>query len=120
HAAHAILPPDDQLYSYVKDGFKNAYPYSTDRALATLQGGGWRRGSDGMLVNSPGEHLKITIQIGGGNQKQATTINDMWHNVGVDSELFATPPARISDREYAQSFAGAEIVGRGSHDAVLT
>lgn len=60
------------------------------------------------------------IQSGLSTQKQAATVNDMWHTIGVDSELFATSPARVADREYAQSFAGGEIVGRGSHDSVLT
>ncbi len=120
HAAHAILPPDDQLYPYVQDGFKNAYPYSPDRALATLLEGGWRRGPDGLLVNSAGEHLKIVIQSGLGIQKQAVTVNDMWHTIGVDSQISTNSPARVSDREFAQTFPGGEIVGRGSHDSVLT
>lgn len=120
HAGDAILPPDDPLYSYVKDGFKNAYPYDRARALRTLEGDGWRRGADGILTNAAGEHIKVQIKIGASSQRQGALINDMWHQIGVDSDIYVTPPARVADREFSQAFPGGEIVGRGSHDAVLT
>src|SRR5436190_23083211 len=47
-------------------------------------------------------------------------INDMWHQMGVDSDIYVNPPARVADREFAQSFPGGEIVGRGSQDSILT
>jgi peptide/nickel transport system substrate-binding protein len=119
-AADALLPPDDTLYSYVRDGYKNAYPYDQGRAVATFEQAGWRRGGDGLLANAAGEHVKMTTRISLGSQRQGTTVSDMWRQVGVDSEIVAVPAARTTDREFLQSFPGGEIVGRGSRDSVLT
>jgi peptide/nickel transport system substrate-binding protein len=119
-AANALLPPDNALYPYVKDGYKERFPHDLNRSLAAFEQAGWRRGTDGLLSNAAGERVKVVIRVGQGSENRGTMINDMWHRVGVDSEMVVSHPARTADREYLQSFPGGEIVGRGSQDAILT
>jgi len=119
-AANALLPPDDALYPYVKDGWKNRYPFDASRATATFEAAGWRRGPDGMLINAAGEKLTVVSRTTATNQVRATLIQDMWKRVGVDAEISIVPAARIADREYFTKFPGVEITARGAQDAILT
>lgn len=119
-AAHAMLPPDNPLYPYVKDGWKQRYPYDTNRAAAAFEQAGWRRGGDGTLVNAAGERLTIQVRATQDGENRAPIIADMWKRVGVDPVVLIVPTARVRDREYRQAFPGGEITARGSQDAILT
>lgn len=115
----AMLPSDNPLYSYVKDGWKQRYPYDLNRAAAALGQAGWQRGTDGMLVNSGGERLRLEIR-STEDVREPSVVADMWKRAGVDAETAVVPGARVRDREYRQQFPGGEITSRGSHDSILT
>lgn len=119
-AAHAILPPDNPLYSSVKDGWKQRYPYDPTRAASIFEQAGWRRGTDGVLANAAGERLRVDTRTTAGLEERAVIIADMWKRVGVDAEIFIIAAARVRDRELRQAFPGGEITARGSQDAILT
>jgi peptide/nickel transport system substrate-binding protein len=119
-AAHALLPPDNPLYSHVKDGFKLRYPFDMNRSIATFEQAGWRRGPNGVLTNAAGETLKIETRNTAGGEERAAVVADMWKKVGVDPEIFIVPAARVRDTEFRQQFPGGEVTARGSQDSILT
>jgi peptide/nickel transport system substrate-binding protein len=119
-AANAMLPPDNPLYSYVKDAWKQRYPYDQNRATAALEQAGWRRGTDGMLANAAGQPLHVEIRATADNEKRAPIVADMWKRVGVDPSVAIVSAARARDAEYRQQFPGGEVTARGSQDAILT
>src|SRR5579871_6411415 len=83
-AANALLPPDNHLYAYVKDGFLQAYPYDPNRAAATFTQAGWQRSASGTLANASGSplHLETRNTAGGASAAQgASIIADMWKQV---------------------------------------
>ena len=74
--AYALLPPDNPLYSYVRDGWKQRYPYDVTRAAAIFEEAGWRRGADGLLANgAAGQHLRLeTRNTAGMDQRSAVMV----------------------------------------------
>ncbi len=119
-AAHALLPPDNPLFNYVRNGYKERWPYDPTRAAAMFEAAGWRKNADGMLVNAAGEHLKFELRTTGDQTKKQAIVADMWKRAGVDPDLLVVPTARVRDVEYRQQFPGAEITARGSQDSILT
>jgi peptide/nickel transport system substrate-binding protein len=119
-AANAMLPSDDPLYPYVKDAWKQRYPFDTSRSGAVFESAGWRPGSDGLLTTASGERLHLETRATTDSGDRAQIIADMWKRAGVDTEIVVVPAVRVRDREYRQLFPGGEITARGSHDAILT
>jgi peptide/nickel transport system substrate-binding protein len=119
-AGNALLPPDNPLYSYVKDGWKERYPYDPNRAAAMFEAAGWRKGGDGVLINAGGEHLKFELRTTQDQQRKMAIVGDMWKQAGADLDMLVVPTARVRDTEYRQAFPGGEITARGSQDSILT
>jgi peptide/nickel transport system substrate-binding protein len=119
-AAHAMLPPDNPLYSHVKDAWKQRYPHDPTRAAAAFEDAGWRRGADGMLANSAGQRMRLETRNTAGNDERSALVADMWRRAGVESEIFIVPAARVRDTQFRQQFPGIEITARGSQDSILT
>jgi peptide/nickel transport system substrate-binding protein len=118
--AYALLPPDNPLYSYVRDGWKQRYPYDVNRAAAIFEDAGWRRGADGLLANAAGQHLRLETRNTAGMDQRSAVIADMWRRAGVEAEIFIVPATRVRDTEFRQQFPGIEITARGSQDSILT
>ncbi len=119
-AAYALLSPDNALHSFVKDGWKQRYPYDPNRAVATFEAAGWRRGGDGVLANSAGGRVHLPTWTTQGQERKLSVISDMWRHVGAETEELVIPAARVREREYRQSFPAAEITARGNEDVLLT
>ncbi len=119
-AAHSMLSPDHPLYAFMKDAWKQRYPYDPNRAVATFEEAGWRRGADGTLTNQAGARLHIDNRVTTGNERKLAVIADMWRKVGVETEEIVIPAARTRDREYRQAFPAAEITARGNEDTLFT
>ncbi len=119
-AADALLPPDNPLFSVVRNGWKDRYPFDLNRSAAAFEAAGWRKGVDGTLVNSGGDHLKLELRTTADQTRKQAIVGDMWKRAGADLDLVVVPTARIRDVEYRQQFPGGEITARGSQDSILT
>jgi peptide/nickel transport system substrate-binding protein len=119
-AADSVLSPDNALYSFVKDGWKNRYPYDPNRTAATLEAAGWRRGPDGVFAHPTNGRLSVDLRTTQGNERDVAVIADMWRKLGVEVEEFVIPTARVRDREYRQTFPFAELTARGNEEVTLT
>jgi peptide/nickel transport system substrate-binding protein len=117
---HSLLASDHPLHSFVKDGWKQRYPYDPARASALLEEAGWRRGADGVLVNTAGERFRAPAWTTMGNERNLTVVADMWRRLGADVEEFIIPAARVRDREFRQAFPWVEVTARGNDDTLLT
>jgi peptide/nickel transport system substrate-binding protein len=119
-AAHALLSPDHALHPSVKDGWKQRYPYDPNRATATFEQAGWRRGADGLLANAAGGRVHLDTRTTAGQERKLSVIGDMWRKVGAEVEEIVIPAARVRDREYRQMFPAAEITARGNEETVFS
>jgi len=120
-AAHALLPPDDRLHPYVKDGWKVRYPYEPSRAVAALEQAAWRKGPDGMVIGAGGANLRVQMRATSADSvRRSAMVQDMWKQVGVEGEIFVLPVALRTNPEVFTRFPGVEITARGSFDAILT
>ncbi|HZT08843.1 MAG TPA: ABC transporter substrate-binding protein [Chloroflexota bacterium] len=119
-AAYAILPPDNPLFSYVKDGWKTRYPYDAARSAATFESAGWHKGGDGVLTNAVGDRMHFELRTTADSERKLAILGDMWKQAGADPEQLVIPAARARDTEYRQQFPGGEITARGSQDSILT
>jgi len=119
-AAYVLLSPGNPLYSYVKDTWKQRYPYDPARASATLEAAGWRKGADGVLANSAGEKLSFPSWTTQGQERKVAIVADMWRQLGADIQEYVIPAARVRDPEFRQSYPAVEITARGNEDVLLT
>jgi peptide/nickel transport system substrate-binding protein len=119
-AAYSMLSPDHPLYAFVRDAWKQHYPYDVNRSISTFEEAGWRRGADGTLANQAGARLHIDNRTTVGNERKLAVIADMWRRVGVEAEELVIPTARSRDREYRQAFPAAEVTARGNEDTVFS
>jgi peptide/nickel transport system substrate-binding protein len=119
-AADALLSPDHPLHSFVKDGWKQRYPYDPQRAAAMLNADGWRPGPDGVLTHPTLGRLRIDNRTTQGNERKMSIVSDSWRKVGADVTELVMTGAAVRDREYRQAYPGVEVTARGNEDIVLT
>jgi len=116
--AKSIVTPSHPLYPYTKDVFANSAGDSR-RAAQEFAAAGLTPGPDGVLANAEGQRFPMEIFGGPPRQKLMTAAADMWKRAGVNSSILVQPPAREGDREYGQSYSGAEMTGSGDSDRTL-
>lgn len=90
------------------------YPYDPRRATDELVAAGWRRGSDGRLLNPAGEHVQIEIRGGPAEAKAITLIAANWRQLGIEPSEVIPPPALLRDSEYKGQFPGLEASARST------
>jgi peptide/nickel transport system substrate-binding protein len=111
--ADSWIGPDDPRRSQFKDAIPE---WTRDMSLAqrTLEDAGWRKGSDGILVNgSTGERLETEIRVtnGQGHVKAMAVMAEGWQQVGADVSQVAIPAALVSNQEYRSTFPFASLSG---------
>jgi peptide/nickel transport system substrate-binding protein len=116
--ANSLLPPGDQLYDAVKDGFAR-YTYDTARARSMLGQAGWSPGGDGVLVGPDGRRFVAALWTTQGAEREIAVIADFWKQVGVQADQYVVPGARVRDRQYRSEYPGFETSAAGSGDAIL-
>lgn len=115
--ARSLLPATDPLFSYVRDSYATLAG-DPSRAVRAFAEAGWNRGADGFLVNVEGRRLPAEIL--SEREDVISAASSMWRQVGVESTIRVTPPARSQDREYVQAFPAVDLTGVGDGDKVLS
>jgi peptide/nickel transport system substrate-binding protein len=111
--ADSWIAPEDPRRAQFKDSIPE---WSQDFNLANriLEEAGWRKGSDGVLVNSgTGERMDTEIRVtnGQGHVKAMAVLAEGWRKVGANVSEVAIPAARVSDQEYRSTFPFAGLSG---------
>jgi peptide/nickel transport system substrate-binding protein len=85
------------------------YPYDPERAQQLLTDAGWRRGSDGVLVNSQGERFVIDGRVAGAGELlrvQQVTV-DYWRRAGIQTDINNISPELDVSPAYRNQWTGA-------------
>jgi peptide/nickel transport system substrate-binding protein len=88
------------------------YPYDPRRSAQLLEGLGYSRGADGMLVDRNGTKLSVELRTTADNAarvKSMQVIADDWQKAGVAVEQTIVPPQLQGDRAYRQERPGFEL-----------
>jgi peptide/nickel transport system substrate-binding protein len=118
--AWSLLPPGDQHYEAVKDGFR-PFAYDPDRSKALLREVGWTAGSDGVLRHSSdGRRLKNAIYTTiGARHWEMSVYGDYWRRIGVEVEEYTIPSSQVRNLEFRAHFPNWEASSAGQGDAIL-
>lgn len=83
--AHTLLHPSEPGYQAAELA-STKYRFDPPKAVALMDAAGWRRGSDGVLVNEAGERYEVTYRVPLNDTEQIkmqAVIGDYWAAVGV-------------------------------------
>lgn len=113
--ADSYIPPDDprrQIPEFRASIIQ--YPLDRDRALRELEGLGWRRGGDGVLVNQNGERFEFELRGLGGEPVDtfAPVVLDSLRRIGVVANL-NLQAAQGRDRSFTALSSGMEFGSNG-------
>lgn len=91
------------------------YPFDLRRAEALLAEAGFRRGSDGIQVNSAGERLSMEVWADAGPQyeREQAILAATWLEIGIETRASYVPPARLRDGRYRSSFSSLHTTSAG-------
>ena len=108
--ADSWLPPNSALRPSVGSMIPQ-FPYDPARAQQLLEGAGWVRGADGVLVNmGTSERFETDLWTNTADgQKQMNVVANHWKQIGAQVSEMVIPPARTSDREYGATYPGALV-----------
>lgn len=107
-ASHGYLPPSDPRFEWIKDATV-VYDHDPRRALEVLAGVGWRRASDGRLVNSAGERVHIPIWTSPGSEQPVAVTADNWRQLGASVEEHVLPPGEARDTRVVCCFPAVQF-----------
>jgi peptide/nickel transport system substrate-binding protein len=106
--AHIWVSPRRPQYSRVEAAITK-YDYQPERATQLLEEAGWRRGSDGVLVNGRGERFVIDGRVAGAGELlrvQQVTV-DYWKRVGIQTDINNVSPELDVSPAYRNQWTGA-------------
>src|SRR5439155_22738303 len=101
-----------------KDGFAR-YAHEPARSKSMLAQLGWNPGADQVLMGSTGERFSIPLWTTEGGDREIALIADYFKQVGVASDQYVVPGARVRDREYRATYPGMETSAAGYGDSIL-
>jgi peptide/nickel transport system substrate-binding protein len=94
------------------------YRYDLRRAAQELAAVGWRV-SDGALLTSVGERVKLELRGSAVDAKEMAFIANGWRQLGIEVAEVTIPSALSNDREYSATFPGLRTFSRGSGDEIF-
>ncbi|MBM2812334.1 MAG: hypothetical protein HW416_3093 [Chloroflexi bacterium] len=95
------------------------YPYDAERALQQLAEAGWRRASDGRLLNAIGEQVRIELRGDGPNAPERAAIGSNWRQLGLDVAEVQVSALLQRDSEYTAHFPAFLARARGTGDTIF-
>ncbi len=101
----ANMSPLEPEYPFIEKSIVK-YAFDPRQAGQMIEALGYRKGSDGMFVDSAGKPLSIQIMAttDDANAKPQAAILDMWKRIGVTPDLEAVSQQRQRDLEYRATF----------------
>jgi len=119
--AHSYLNPSEPDYRDIESQVVK-YEYDPRRSLTLLEGLGYRRGADGMLVDATNRNLSVEVRGNAGDElrrKVVFAMTDELARIGVAAEPSITPTQRTSDLEYVANYPGFQITQRPNQLSAL-
>jgi peptide/nickel transport system substrate-binding protein len=114
--AHAFVSSDTREYRDIERAIVK-YEFNPRRSAQALEELGYRRGSDGILLDAANQRLAVSIYSTVQNAihpKATPAVADSWQQVGVAVEQVMVPIQRARDREYRATFPAFELVATGN------
>jgi peptide/nickel transport system substrate-binding protein len=112
--AHSYLAPSEPEYREVESQIVK-YEYDPRRAVSMIEGLGYRRGADGVLVDSANRPLAVQVRGNAGDElrrKVVFAMTDEMAKIGIASEPSLTPTQRTRDVEYVTNYPAFQITQR--------
>jgi peptide/nickel transport system substrate-binding protein len=112
--AHSYLAPGEPEYAEVESQIMK-YDYDPRRAQTIIEGLGYRRGADGMFVDSANRPLSLVVRGNAGDElrrKVVLAMSDELTKAGVAAEPFIVPSQRTSDLEFVTNYPAFQITQR--------
>jgi peptide/nickel transport system substrate-binding protein len=83
-------------------------PAAAQRLLADL---GWRRGTDGILLDQAGERFEVEVRstAGGGSDVEVALAAQWLQSIGMQATQYLIPAPLLSDREFRARFPGVSF-----------
>lgn len=105
-----FIPQTDAKWEWVTDVVAR-YDYDLRRAQEVLLSAGWRRGGDGVFLDTSGERVSIPVWTTGGEtgEMRLAIIGDYWKAIGVPVEQVVLGQAQTRDNRLRASFPAFDI-----------
>jgi ABC-type transport system substrate-binding protein len=87
--------------------------------LQELEDGGWRRASDGRLLNASGQQVQIELRGNEPDEKELAFVAAGWRQLGLDVTEYIPPSALARDNEFKSKFPGLETRARSTGDEIF-
>jgi peptide/nickel transport system substrate-binding protein len=117
-AADSWYAPNDPVRKDIEANIPQ-FPYNPARATQLLEGAGWVRGADGVLMHRPsGERFLVEIQLRPGDEavKAGSIIADGWQAIGARVELEPLTPGTANDGQYLATRSGPALISPGGYN----
>jgi len=96
------------------------YRYDPTRALGELADAGWRRASDGRVLNAAGEQVQFELRTTSAQANVIPAIASDWRRLGLDVTEYISPPQLGRDNEEKAKFPALELRARGQNEGVFS
>ena len=114
-----FVPRSDPRLAIVGAPFAR-YRHDPARAVSELAGAGWRRASDGRLINAEGRQVQIEVRGAVATwSKEVAVIADYWRRLGIDVSEVIPSAALARDRDWQSTFPGVTVRARGQAEEVF-
>ncbi|MBM2812293.1 MAG: hypothetical protein HW416_3052 [Chloroflexi bacterium] len=114
-----FMPKNDPRTPIVGLPFAS-FRYDPSRAAQELASAGWRRASDGRLLNAAGEQVQFEVRGDPVDAKETALIADAWRQLGIDITEQISPLSLSRNAEYKSKFPGAEPRARATGDQIFS
>lgn len=117
-SADTFMPSNDPRASIVGQPFAR-YRYDTSRALQEFADGGWRRGSDGRMLNRAGEQVQLEVRGNEPDEKELAFVSAGWRQLGFEITEYIPPSRLARDNEFKSKYPTMETRARSTGDAIF-